>query len=282
MKKFTTVIGVMLLSILVCGCGMKNTAETYTADAEVSSDIPRFKGKKIAVFARWAPDCPEKPLPEHPYLTTGYKDILERTASNGSQLNESTSGQAVLSSMQTENQFQYMLAAALEHGGAVPTLVLINPEAFEGTTGKQQREAEAVRLMEIIERKLAEDGYDYFVFASDRRVMPGQRSILEIDGHHGSEFVRGFLTLGLDKLVASDTDTHTYSWSRNVKVTDLRQGRAVYEQKFLTNESRDISVHEGSLVKTQSKYIETLKFETDIHAKEVRRVVDDMTRKLAS
>lgn len=282
MKKLAGIVCLMLMSILACGCGMKNTAETFTADAGISGDIPCFKGKKVAVFARWAPDYPEQPLSEHPYVVTGYKDILKRTANNGSKFNDSTAGQAVLSSMQTENQFQYMLAAALEHGGAIPNLVLINPKAFEGTTTKEQREAKATHLLETIERKLTEDGYDYFVFASDRKVMPGQKSILEIDGHHGSEFVRGFFTLGLDKLVASDTDTHTYSWSRNVKVTDLRHGQAVYEQKFLTNESRDISVHEGSLVKTQSKYVETLQFETDIHTKEVRRVVDDMTNKLKS
>lgn len=282
MRNTFSVLLCLILALAATGCGMKNTAETYTSDAGVSSDIPCLKGKKVAVFARWAPDYPEQPLSEHPYVVTGYKNILERTANNGSKLNDSTAGQAVMSSMQTENQFQYMLAAALEHGGAVPNLVLINPEAFKGTTSKEQRQAEVVRLLEVVERKLAEDGYDYFVFASHRQAMPGQKSILEIEGHHGSEFVRGFLTLGLDKLVASDTDTHIYSWFRNVKVTDLRQGQAVYEQKFLTNESREISVHAGSLVKTQSKYVETLKFQSDIHTKEVRRVVDDMTKKLKS
>jgi len=282
MRTTFTVIFWLILALAASGCAMKNTAETFTADAGVSGDIPCFKGKKVAVFARWAPDYPKEPLAQHPYVATGYKDILERTANNGSKLNESTAGQAVLSSMQTENQFQYMLAAALEKGGAVPNLVLINPEAFNGKTSREQREAEAARLLKVIEQKLAEDGYDYFVLASDRKAMPGQKSILEIDGHHGSEALRGFLTLGLDALVASDTDTHTYSWFRNVTVTDLRQGQVVYEQKFLTNESRDISVHEGSLVKTQSKYVETLRFETDIHKQEVRRVVGDMSRKLKS
>ena len=281
MKKIVTFICLVFMSIIACGCGVKNTTQTFTTDAGFQGSAPCFEGKKVAVLAHWSPEIPTESVQSHPYIVTNSANVLERTKNNGSKLNESESGKSLLASIQLENQFQYMLADSIEKAGVATDLVVFNRNAFNGMTGAQVQ-AEKKRLEATIQRKLAEDGYDYVIISSNRQKLPGAKSILEIDGHSGSEAIRGFLTFGLDKLAASDTDTHTYTWDRDVEVVGLADGNTVYEKSFRTNETRDIEVHEGSFVKVQSKFEETAKFQTDIHKKEVGTVLRDMTKRINS
>lgn len=281
MKKVVTFICLVLMSILACGCGVKNTTQTYTTDAGFQGSAPCFEGKKIAVLAHWSPEIPAESVQSHPYIVTSSENILERTKNSGSKLNESEGGKSLLASVQLENQFQYMLSDAIENVGITSELVVFNRNAFNGMTG-EQAQAEKKRLEGVIRQRLARDGYDYVIVSSNRQKLSGAKSILEIDNHAGGEAIRGFLTLGFDKLVASDTDTHTYTWDRDVEVIRLSDGKTVYEKTFRTRETRDIQVHEGSFVKAQSKFEETAKFQTDIHKKEVGTVLKDIARHIDS
>lgn len=280
-KSVMTVSLIMSLVVLSAGCGVKNTAQTYITDVGFQESTPCFEGKRVAVLAHWSPEIPTEPVQSHPYIVTGSDNILERTKNSGSKLNESGGGKALLASIQLENQFQYMLADAIENAGITTDLVVFNRNAFTGMTG-EQLQAEKKRLEVIIQKRLAKNDYDYVIISSNRQKLPGAKSILEIDSHAGGEAIRGFLTLGFDKLVASDTDTHTYTWDREVKVIRLSDGKTVYEKTFRTNETRDIEVHEGSFVKVQSKFEETAKFQGDIHKNEVRRTLKDITQQLGS
>lgn len=282
MKKIVTLVCLMLMSVLACGCGVKNSVQTYTTDSGFQGSVPCFEGKRVAVLARWSPEIPSESAGTNPYIVTGRQDVLGRTNNSGSKLNESEGGKSVLAATQLENQFQYMLADAIEDAGVAGDLVVVNRNAFNGMTDMDQVNAEMRRMEGVIQRQLAADGYDYYVVSSNRRKLPGAKSILEIDGHNGSEAIRGILTLGLDALAASDTDTHTYTWDRDIRVVRLVDGKTVYEKTFRTNETRDIEVHEGSFVKFQSKFEETAKFQTDIHKKEVRIVLTDMADRIKS
>lgn len=282
MRKSIAIICLIAVAFLAAGCGVKNTAQSYTDESGFTGSAPCFAGRKVAVYAQWSPDMPTESARSNPYVVTARGDVLGRTENSKDKLNESTGGKMLLASVQLENQFQYMLADAIGNAGVATDLVVPNRNAFNGMTDKSRVAGELERLKGTMQAKLALDGYDYYIVTSNRQKLPGAKSILKIDGHNGSEAIRGFLTFGLDKLAASDTDTHTYTWDREVKVVRLSDGKTVYEKTFRTNETRDIEVHEGSLVKAQSKFEETARFQADIHKGEVRKVLTDITHELKS